>query len=74
MTADQHTVTLPHPARTGPKTVGTCECGWTVSYGWGGHRDAAGKACGHIVEAGHAQAITTQNVTGEITVMEGLSL
>jgi len=74
MTADQHTVTLPHPARTGPKTVGTCECGWTVSYGWGGHRDAADVAGQHVVEAGQATAIQRQNLGGEITVYEGVSL
>lgn len=71
---EQHTVTLPHPNRTGSKTTGACVCGWSVAYGWGGHRDAALEACDHIAEAGHARAVEAQSLDGQITVMEGLSL
>jgi hypothetical protein len=70
----QHAVTLPHPDRTGPKTVGTCTCGWTVTYGWGGHGDAADVAGHHITTAGHAQPVQMQRMDGEIRVLEGLSL
>ena len=72
--SDQHTVTLPHPNRTGPKTTGTCVCGWSITYGWGGHGDAAEAACDHIAKAGDARAIEAQRLDGEITVAEGLSL
>lgn len=74
MTVSQHCVTLPHPSRTGPRVTGTCTCGWTVSYGWGGHRDAAAEGGSHIAEAGHAQAVESQDFSGTITLMEGLSL
>ena len=74
MSDGQHEVTLPHPRRTGPKTAGSCSCGWTVVYGWGGQRDAATSAGNHVQEAGHAQPVEMQTLDGEIHVMEGLSL
>jgi len=72
--SDQHAVTLPHPNRHGARTTGVCDCGWTVTYGWGGHRDAADAAGEHIEQEGHARPVEAQRLDGEITVMEGLSL
>lgn len=72
---NQHTVTLPHPSRIGPESIGGCSaCAWRIRYGWGGHGDAAAQAGEHIREAGHAHPIELQTVDGTITMYEGLSL
>lgn len=74
MNRQQHAVQLPHPSRTGTVTTGTCECGWLITYSWGGHGDAVSTACDHIEQAAHAQPVEAREMSGQITVMEGLSL
>ena len=74
MSGQQHTVTLPHPNRTGPVTRGTCVCGWWITYGWGGHGGAVSTACEHIEQAAEAEPVEARQLSGEITVMEGRSL
>lgn len=76
MTTSSHQVALPYPNRGGhPYFTGKCSCGrWSVTYSWGGHRDAAGDAGEHIREAAKAEPVEAETLDGTITVLEGRSL
>lgn len=69
-----HTVGLPHPPRTGEDIVGTCTCGWEISYGWGGHGAASDAAEEHVRQEERAEPVAHRHGSGHITVFGGLSL
>ncbi len=70
---DSHAVSLPHPDKAEP-TVGSCRCGWTVIYGWGGHGDAAVCASEHIESATHSEPVETSEMSGDRMIFPGRSL
>lgn len=69
----KHAVRLPYPDRQ-EATIGTCTCGWTVVYGWGGHGDAVSAAGDHIEREERTEWIELDELSGMRQVIPGRSL
>lgn len=68
-----HVVRLPHPDRHEP-TVGRCDCGWFITYGWGGHGEAETFAAEHVEQECASESVVARHEAGDRTVMPGVSL
>jgi len=70
----KHVIYLRQPERDGNPTTATCGCNWSVTYGWGGHREAQRDAEGHIEDHGADYINSGPDSSGHVVVMEGFSL